>query len=110
VPDPLPQLVVDDPTSKGSKRRNQEETTRISIQVPKQGEDATAEGDATDDLLSPAKKTRVSRSTTGRSLPLQGGNSQNLNAGGDTMAQELAEVVAENLQVPRPVCCKKSKK
>ncbi|MCI72140.1 hypothetical protein A2U01_0093403, partial [Trifolium medium] len=26
------------------------------------------------------------------------------------MAQELTEVVAENLQVPRPICCKKGKK
>ncbi|MCI47927.1 hypothetical protein A2U01_0069169 [Trifolium medium] len=37
VPDPLSQLVVDDPISKGSKRKNQEETTRISIEVPKKG-------------------------------------------------------------------------
>ncbi|MCI86244.1 hypothetical protein A2U01_0107524, partial [Trifolium medium] len=71
--------------------------------------DATAEGDATDALLSPAKKNRATRSTTGRSLPLQGGSSQSLTAGGDTAAQEFTEVVAENLQVPRPVCCKKSK-
>ncbi|MCI60511.1 hypothetical protein A2U01_0081767, partial [Trifolium medium] len=33
----------------------------------------------------------------------------NLTAGGDAVAQELTEVVAENLEVPRPVCCKKSK-
>ncbi|MCI52800.1 hypothetical protein A2U01_0074046, partial [Trifolium medium] len=32
VPDPLSHLVVDDPTSKGSKRKNQEETARISIE------------------------------------------------------------------------------
>ncbi|MCI74357.1 hypothetical protein A2U01_0095621, partial [Trifolium medium] len=63
-----------------------------SIQVPKKGEDATTEGDATDDLLSPAKKKRVTRSTTGRSLLLQGGNSQNLTTGGDTMAQELRKM------------------
>ncbi|MCI73452.1 hypothetical protein A2U01_0094716, partial [Trifolium medium] len=56
VSDPLSQLVVDDPTSKGSKRKNPEETTRISIQVPKKGEDATTEGDATDAPLGPAKK------------------------------------------------------
>ncbi|MCI49926.1 hypothetical protein A2U01_0071170, partial [Trifolium medium] len=80
------------------KRKNQEETTRISIQVPKQGDDVIAEGDATDDLLSPVKKKRVTRSTTRRSLPLQGGSGQNLTSGGDTMAQELTEVVAENLQ------------
>ncbi|MCI52636.1 hypothetical protein A2U01_0073882, partial [Trifolium medium] len=82
---------------------------RISIQVPKKGEDATAEGDATDSLLSPAKKKRVTRSNTGRSL-LQGGSTQNLTAGGDAAAQELTKMVAENFQVPRPVCCKKSKK
>ncbi|MCI20858.1 hypothetical protein A2U01_0042021, partial [Trifolium medium] len=35
---------------------------------------------------------------------------QNLTAGGDAVAQVLTEVVAENQQVPRPVCCKKSKK
>ncbi|MCI56735.1 hypothetical protein A2U01_0077986, partial [Trifolium medium] len=37
VPDPLSQLVVDDPTSKGSKRKTPEETTCISIQIPKKG-------------------------------------------------------------------------
>ncbi|MCI56213.1 hypothetical protein A2U01_0077464, partial [Trifolium medium] len=52
VPDPLSQLVVDDPTLKRSKRKNQEETARISIQVPKKGEDATAGSDAVDALLS----------------------------------------------------------
>ncbi|MCI38186.1 hypothetical protein A2U01_0059414 [Trifolium medium] len=31
VPDPLSQLIVDDPTSKGSKRKTPEETARISI-------------------------------------------------------------------------------
>ncbi|MCI70993.1 hypothetical protein A2U01_0092256, partial [Trifolium medium] len=80
--DPLSQLVVDDPTSKGSKRKNQEETARISIEVPKKGEDATAEGDATEALLNPAKKKRATRSNTGRSL-LQGGTTQNLTVGGD---------------------------
>ncbi|MCI70596.1 hypothetical protein A2U01_0091859, partial [Trifolium medium] len=53
VSDPSSQLVVDDPTSKGSKRKNQEETTRISVEVPKKGEDATAEGDTTDALPNP---------------------------------------------------------
>ncbi|MCI35094.1 hypothetical protein A2U01_0056315, partial [Trifolium medium] len=65
VSDPLSQLVVDDPASKGSKRKNPEETTRISIPVPRKGEDATAGGDATDALLGPAKKKRATRSTTG---------------------------------------------
>ncbi|MCI88175.1 hypothetical protein A2U01_0109461, partial [Trifolium medium] len=41
---------------------------------------------------------------------LQGGSTQNLTAGDAAVAQESSEVIAENLQVPRPVCCKKSKK
>ncbi|MCI53039.1 hypothetical protein A2U01_0074285, partial [Trifolium medium] len=77
VPDPLPQLVVDDPSSKGSKRKNPKETARISVQVPNKGEDATTEGDASDALLSPAKKKRATRSSTGRSL-LQGESTHNL--------------------------------
>ncbi|MCI90090.1 hypothetical protein A2U01_0111380, partial [Trifolium medium] len=40
---------------------------------PKKGEDATAESDATDALLNPAKKKRATRSNTRRSL-LQGGS------------------------------------
>ncbi|MCI84848.1 hypothetical protein A2U01_0106126, partial [Trifolium medium] len=43
--DPLSQLVVEDPISKGSKRKNQDEAARISIEIPKKGEDVTAEGD-----------------------------------------------------------------
>ncbi|MCI83063.1 hypothetical protein A2U01_0104338, partial [Trifolium medium] len=74
------QLVVDDPTSKGSKRKHQEDTTRISIEVPRKGEDASAEGEETYALVHPAKKKRVTRSNTGRSL-LQGGSTQNLTAG-----------------------------
>ncbi|MCI87490.1 hypothetical protein A2U01_0108774, partial [Trifolium medium] len=31
-------------------------------------------------------------------------------AGNDVVAQEDAEVVADNVQVPRPFCCPKSKK
>ncbi|MCI56869.1 hypothetical protein A2U01_0078120, partial [Trifolium medium] len=85
-------MVVDDSASKGSKRKNPEETTRISIPVPRKGEDAPTEGDE-----------------TGRSI-LQGGSTQNLTAGDAAVAQESTEVVAENLQIPRPVCCKKSKK
>ncbi|MCI74032.1 hypothetical protein A2U01_0095296, partial [Trifolium medium] len=78
----------------------------ISIEVPKRGESAPAEGDAADDFVNPAKKKRATRSSIGRSQLLQGGNSQSLTAEGDTVAQEHAEVVAEDLQVPRPVCCK----
>ncbi|MCI52009.1 hypothetical protein A2U01_0073253, partial [Trifolium medium] len=48
VSDPLSQLIVDDPTSKGSKIKTPEETARISIQIPKKGGVATAESDATD--------------------------------------------------------------
>ncbi|MCI84195.1 hypothetical protein A2U01_0105471, partial [Trifolium medium] len=63
----------------------------------------------TDALVHPAKKKRATRSNTGRSL-LQGGSTQNLTDGDASVAQESSEVIAENLQVPRPVCCKKSKK
>ncbi|MCI81570.1 hypothetical protein A2U01_0102844, partial [Trifolium medium] len=31
-------------------------------------------------------------------------------AGSDVVAQEDTEVVADNLQAPRPFCCKKAKK
>ncbi|MCI72271.1 hypothetical protein A2U01_0093534, partial [Trifolium medium] len=48
VPDPLSQLVVDDPTSNGSKRKNQEETTRFSIEIPKKWEVTTTDGDEPD--------------------------------------------------------------
>ncbi|MCI68190.1 hypothetical protein A2U01_0089449, partial [Trifolium medium] len=50
VPDPLSQLVVDDPTSKGSKRKSQDKAARISIEIPKKGEDVAAEGDKTNAL------------------------------------------------------------
>ncbi|MCI58065.1 hypothetical protein A2U01_0079318, partial [Trifolium medium] len=69
----------------------------------------TSGSDAADALLNPAKKKRGTRSTTGRSL-LQGGSTQNLTAGGDVVTQEHTEVVAESLEVPQPVYCKKSKK
>ncbi|MCI86470.1 hypothetical protein A2U01_0107751, partial [Trifolium medium] len=72
-------MVVDDPTSKGSKRKNPEETTRISIQIPKKGGHATAESDTTDAPPNPPKKKKATRSTTGRAL-LQGGSTQNLAA------------------------------
>ncbi|MCI60905.1 hypothetical protein A2U01_0082161, partial [Trifolium medium] len=68
VPDPLSQLIVDDPPSKGSKRKTPEETARISIQIPKKGGGATAEGDTTDAPPNPIKKKRATRSNTGRAL------------------------------------------
>ncbi|MCI76298.1 hypothetical protein A2U01_0097567, partial [Trifolium medium] len=77
------------PTSKGSKRKNQEDTARISIEIPKKGEDATADGGETDALVHLAKKNRATRSNTGRSL-LQGGSTQNLTVGSDVVAQEDA--------------------
>ncbi|MCI91190.1 hypothetical protein A2U01_0112484, partial [Trifolium medium] len=64
VPDPLSQLVVDDPASKGSKRKSQDEGTRISIEIPRKGEGVTAEGDGNTDLAPPAKKKRLTRSST----------------------------------------------
>ncbi|MCI86429.1 hypothetical protein A2U01_0107710, partial [Trifolium medium] len=45
VADPLSQLVVDETSSRGSKRKIQEEPVRISIEIPKKGEDVAAEGD-----------------------------------------------------------------
>ncbi|MCI51456.1 hypothetical protein A2U01_0072700, partial [Trifolium medium] len=80
APDPVSQLVVDDPTSKGSKRKTPEEAARISVQIPKKGDSAIAEKEATDVPLNPAKKKRVTRSNTGRAL-LQGGSAQNITAG-----------------------------
>ncbi|MCI73099.1 hypothetical protein A2U01_0094363, partial [Trifolium medium] len=62
VPDPLSQLVVDDPPSRGSKRKSQDETVRISIEIPKKGEDVAAEGDETNTLAPPTKKKRATRS------------------------------------------------
>ncbi|MCI38650.1 hypothetical protein A2U01_0059878, partial [Trifolium medium] len=88
---------------------NQEETTRISIEVPKKGGNATTESDTTDAHPNPAKKKRATRSNPGCSLH-QGGSTQNLLAGSDVVAQEDVEVVADNLQAPRPFYCTKSKK
>ncbi|MCI47160.1 hypothetical protein A2U01_0068401, partial [Trifolium medium] len=56
VADPVSQLVVDDPASKGSKRKNQEEMTHISIEVPNKGEGVIVEGDPSEAPLGPAKK------------------------------------------------------
>ncbi|MCI35739.1 hypothetical protein A2U01_0056960, partial [Trifolium medium] len=106
VTDPLSQLVMEDPTSKGSKRTTPEETARISIQIPKKGGDVAAEGDETSTLAPPTKKKRATRSNTGRAL-LQGGSTKNPSAGGDAVAQEDTEVVADNVQAPRPFCCPK---
>ncbi|MCI83577.1 hypothetical protein A2U01_0104853, partial [Trifolium medium] len=65
--------------------------------------------DDTNALVHPTKKKRATRSNTGNSL-LQSGSTQNLAAGDDAVVQESTEVVAENIKVPRPVCCKKGKK
>ncbi|MCI58491.1 hypothetical protein A2U01_0079746, partial [Trifolium medium] len=87
VPDPLSQLIVDDPTSKGSKMKTPEETARISIQIPMKGGGATAESDTTDAPPNPTKKKRGMRSSTGRPL-LQGGSAKNTSSGGDGVSQE----------------------
>ncbi|MCI62869.1 hypothetical protein A2U01_0084126, partial [Trifolium medium] len=81
----------------------------FSIEIPKKGEVAAADGDETDALAHPVKKKRVTRSNTRRSL-LQGGSTQTIAAGDDAITQEYTEVAAENIEVPRPVCCKKAKK
>ncbi|MCI94986.1 hypothetical protein A2U01_0116284, partial [Trifolium medium] len=67
------------------------------IQIPKKGGGATAESDTTNAPPNPIKKKRVTRSNTGRDL-LQGGSAQNPTAGSDVVAQEDAEVVADNVQ------------
>ncbi|MCI79914.1 hypothetical protein A2U01_0101185, partial [Trifolium medium] len=48
----------------------------------------------------------ATRSNPGRSL-LQGGSTQNLPAWSDVVAQEDAEVVADNLQAPGPFLLQK---
>ncbi|MCI35591.1 hypothetical protein A2U01_0056812, partial [Trifolium medium] len=98
-----------DPASKGSKRKSQDEAARISIVIPKKGEGVAAEGDGNTALAPPTKKKRATRGSTGRPL-LQGGSAKNTSGGGDGVAQKDAEVVADNVQVPRPFCCPKSKK
>ncbi|MCI71120.1 hypothetical protein A2U01_0092383, partial [Trifolium medium] len=75
VPDPLSQLAVDNPTSKGSKRKNQDETARISIEIPKKGDGVATEGDGINTLAPLTKKKRATRSSTGRPL-LQGGSTK----------------------------------
>ncbi|MCI73019.1 hypothetical protein A2U01_0094283, partial [Trifolium medium] len=79
---------------------NQDETARISIEIPKKGEDVAVEGDETSAIAPPTKKKRATRSSTGRAL-LQGGSTQNLSIGGDGVAQEDVEVSAANIEVPR---------
>ncbi|MCI36498.1 hypothetical protein A2U01_0057721, partial [Trifolium medium] len=91
------------------KRKTPEETARISIQIPKKGGGATAESDTTNAPPNPPKKKRGTRSNIGRVL-LQGVSAQNPTARNDMVAQEDAEVVADNVQAPRPFCCPKSKK
>ncbi|MCI67045.1 hypothetical protein A2U01_0088303, partial [Trifolium medium] len=83
---------------KGSKRKNQDDPARISIEIPKKGEGVAAEGDEVSTLAPPPKKKRATRSSAGRPL-LQGGSAKNTPAGGDGVAQEDAEVSATNVEV-----------
>ncbi|MCI67793.1 hypothetical protein A2U01_0089052, partial [Trifolium medium] len=57
-----------------------------SIEIPKKGEDVTAEGDETNAPVPPTKRKRATRSHTGRAL-LQGGSAKNLSAGDDVVAE-----------------------
>ncbi|MCI66285.1 hypothetical protein A2U01_0087543, partial [Trifolium medium] len=82
---------------------------RISIEIPKIGEDVAAEGDGNTALVPPPKKKRATRGNAGRLL-LQGGSAENTSTGGDGVAQEDAKGSAANVEVPRPVCCSKAKK
>ncbi|MCI88493.1 hypothetical protein A2U01_0109780, partial [Trifolium medium] len=69
----MSQLVVEEPSSRGSKRKTQEEPSRISIEIPKKGEDVAAEGEGDTTLAPLTKKKRATRGGTGRPL-LQGGS------------------------------------
>ncbi|MCI50643.1 hypothetical protein A2U01_0071887, partial [Trifolium medium] len=80
VTDPLSQLVVDELASRGSKRKTQEEPARISIEIPKKGEDVASEDDGNTTLAPLTKKKRASRGGTGRPL-LQGGSAKTTSAG-----------------------------
>ncbi|MCI70060.1 hypothetical protein A2U01_0091323, partial [Trifolium medium] len=80
--DPLSQLVIDDPASKGSKRKSQDEAARISIEIPRKGEVVAAEGDGINIFAPPTKKKRLTRSSIGCPL-LQGGSAKDTSAGGD---------------------------
>ncbi|MCI88667.1 hypothetical protein A2U01_0109954, partial [Trifolium medium] len=70
-----------------------EEPVRISIEIPKKGEDVAAEGDGNTTLVPLIRKKRATRGGAGRSLP-QGGHAKNASAGGDGVAQEDGEVSA----------------
>ncbi|MCI67211.1 hypothetical protein A2U01_0088469 [Trifolium medium] len=61
-------MVIDDPASKGSKRKSQDEAAHISIEIPGNGEGVAAEGDGINALALPTKKKRLTRSSTGRPL------------------------------------------
>ncbi|MCI59214.1 hypothetical protein A2U01_0080469, partial [Trifolium medium] len=78
---------------------NPEETARISIQVPKKGEDAAVGDDGVDALLGPAKKKRVTRSTTGCSL-LQGGAPRTLLPGTMSWPKNLQRWLLRTLTSP----------
>ncbi|MCI95864.1 hypothetical protein A2U01_0117163, partial [Trifolium medium] len=67
------------PASRGSKRKNQDEAARISVEIPKKGEGIVAEGDEVDTLAPPSKKKRGTGSNTGCHL-LQGGSAKNTSA------------------------------
>ncbi|MCH84902.1 hypothetical protein A2U01_0005739, partial [Trifolium medium] len=99
VTDPLSQLVLDDSTSKGAKRKTPEKTVRISIPIPKKGGEVATEGDEVNTLAPPARKKRATRSSSGRAL-LQGGSAQSPPAGSDAVAPDDAEVVADSAQAP----------
>ncbi|MCI78227.1 hypothetical protein A2U01_0099497, partial [Trifolium medium] len=57
-----------EPSSRGSKRKTQEEPVRISIEIPKKGEDVAAEGDEDTTLVPLVRKKRATRGGAGRSL------------------------------------------
>ncbi|GAU49591.1 hypothetical protein TSUD_407620 [Trifolium subterraneum] len=76
---PLSQLVVDESAPKGTKRKNKEESRRISLAIPNKGGDFFAEEEKEEEgevLVGPAKKKRNNQGKSGRGV-LAGGSSKN---------------------------------
>ncbi|MCI59506.1 hypothetical protein A2U01_0080761, partial [Trifolium medium] len=57
-PDPLTQLIVEDETTKGGKRKKKAETGRISMAIPRKGDASTAAGGGVAETVQPSPKKR----------------------------------------------------
>ncbi|GAU49089.1 hypothetical protein TSUD_137740 [Trifolium subterraneum] len=91
--DCLSQLVIDESGTKGSKRKNQEDSKRITVEVPKKKKVANTEEEG-DDLDEPLKRKRMPRGR-GQPPPLLGGSSHN-HADLEAMTKEVS---------PSITCC-----